>query len=217
LFLDELVELDQSLQAKLLRVLQEREVTPVGAQSAVPVDFRLVAATHADLDQYVDSGRFRPDLLARIDGHRAVLPPLRKRVEDLGLLIRELWYAGQSGASVPIAIERDAARALYAYKWPRNVRELRQTIETSRALGSANPLYLKDLPAPMRSARFDPQAASDGSDLEGVRRQALVHLLTKHAGNVTATAREFGVARVQIRRWCKRYGLTVQMFRPLSE
>lgn len=214
LFLDELVELEHPLQAKLLRALQEREVTPVGAFTPVPVDFRLVAATHADVDQCADSGRFRPDLLARIDGHRAVLPPLRERIEDLGLLIRELWSAGEGAGSASLAIERDAARALYAYQWPRNVRELRQAIERFRALGSSARLSLTDLPAQLRNASFDSASARGSSD---EHRQSLVDTLTKHAGNVTATAREFGVARVQVRRWCARYGLNAQEFRPPSE
>jgi len=216
LFLDELVELDLPLQAKLLRALQEREITPVGSATAVPVDFRLVAATHADLDRYADSGRFRPDLLARIDGHRAVLPPLRRRFEDLGLLIRELWSAGQTDASVPLAIERDAARALYAYKWPRNVRELRQAIERCRALSSNGRLVLDDLPARLRTSS-DAAADSRGPKAEAAHRQALMESLKKTAGNVTASAKEFGVARVQIRRWCARYGINVQAFRPQSE
>jgi transcriptional regulator with PAS, ATPase and Fis domain len=212
LFLDELVELDLPLQAKLLRAIQEREVTPVGSSTAVPVDFRLVAATHADLDHYADSGRFRPDLLARIDGHRATVPPLRKRIEDLGLLIRELWSAGQAAASEPIEIERDAARALYAYKWPRNVRELRQAIERCRALGSNGRLTLNDLPARLRMSFDAPVAAGEPSS-GAAHRQALVDSLTKHGGNVTAVAKEFGVARVQVRRWCARYELNVQGFR----
>lgn len=216
LFLDELVELDHSLQAKLLRALQEREVTPVGAFTPVPVDFRLVAATHADVDQYAETGRLRPDLLARIDGHRATMPPLRERIEDLGLLIRELWSREQDGVSAPLAIERDAARALYAYPWPRNVRELRQILERCRALGSAGRLTLKDLPERLRSASF-PTVSQGASVPDDTHRRALTQALTKHAGNVTATAREFGVARVQVRRWCLRYGLDVQAFRRQSE
>lgn len=217
LFLDELVELEQPLQSKLLRVLQEREVTPVGASAAIPVDFRLVAATHADLDQSLASGRFRSDLLGRIDGHRAILPPLRRRIEDLGLLIRELWSAGRDATPGPITIERDAARALFAYHWPRNVRELQQAIERSRALGNAGRLGLSALPASVQNATFEPASASDALDSTSAHRQTLIDSLTKHAGNVTATAREFGVARVQVRRWCSRYGLTPQAFRPPSE
>ena len=111
LFLDEIAELDPALQPKLLRALQEHEVTPVGETASVPVDFRVVAATHENLDELCANDRFRPDLLARLDGHRVTLPPLRYRLEDLGLLMRALSRSTPGQAPAQVVLERGAARA----------------------------------------------------------------------------------------------------------
>lgn len=215
LFLDEIAELDAALQPKLLRALQEREVTPLGETAPVPVDFRLVAATHENLDELCTTDKFRADLLARLDGHRVTLPPLRYRLEDLGLLIRSLSRAMPGQAAAQVVLDRGAARAFYAYSWPRNVRELGHALERGLALAQARELDLADLPSAIRAATFDGASAgrTPGSDEDKALRARLISLLTEHHGNVSVVARALGKARVQIRRWCKRYGLNPETFR----
>jgi transcriptional regulator of acetoin/glycerol metabolism len=217
LFLDEIAELDLTLQAKLLRVLQEGEVLAVGASRAVPVDVRLVSATHADLDRFVSEERFRKDLLARLSGHRATLPPLRERREDLGILMHDLLRRQLARRAQDVELQRSAARAIYAYDWPWNVRELSQAMERSSALRTGNSIGLEHLPPALQNAKFEserysePPAAAD----DEARRAELVGLLTKHAGNVSAVAREMSKARVQIRRWCARFGVDPERFRSI--
>ncbi|HEX8139548.1 MAG TPA: sigma-54 dependent transcriptional regulator [Pyrinomonadaceae bacterium] len=133
-FLDEISETSTALQVKLLRVLQEREVTPVGGSSSIKVRARVIAATNCDLEELSATGAFRQDLLYRLNVIQIHLPPLRERREDIPLLVahltREHTLAGQS----PLAIDLDAMRALNAYSWPGNVRELENVIERAITL-----------------------------------------------------------------------------------
>jgi transcriptional regulator of acetoin/glycerol metabolism len=194
LFLDEVGELSLALQAKLLRVLQEQEVTPVGATRPVRVDLRILSATNRRLDREVEAGRFRADLLARLSGYRLDLPRLRDRAEDFGLLLSRLLSRIGAGGTT---LDRAVIRQLLAYDWPHNIRELEQVLRAAVALaGPGERIQLRHLPqAVLGFASMDPVR----SRLEG--------LLKSHAGNVSAVARDMGKARVQIRRWCKRYGL----------
>jgi transcriptional regulator with GAF, ATPase, and Fis domain len=152
LFLDEIGDLPMASQAALLRVLQEREVLPVGASRPIEVDLRVVAATHRDLGAMVDRGEFRQDLYARLAGYTVQLPPLRQRREDLGLLIGALLarHAAAGGTAVP-AIDAAAARALFLYPWPRNVRELDSCLMAAAILAGTEPIQLDHLPAEIRS------------------------------------------------------------------
>ncbi len=231
LFLDEIGDLAPQSQAALLRVLQEREVTPVGGVRAVPVDIRLVAATHHDLDARVASGRFRADLYGRIAGWTLELPPLRERREDLGLLVAAL-LAQHDGPEVTLSVE--AGRALLAYPWPRNVRELSKTLAAAVALSGGH-VELEHLPDELRRARTlvnDPLAVTvrerdlqaDVSDVAPARedeldasdlaiRAELTARLREHRGNISAVARVMGKDRVQIRRWARRFRLDLESFR----
>ncbi|MCC7381379.1 MAG: sigma 54-interacting transcriptional regulator [Deltaproteobacteria bacterium] len=212
LFLDEVGDLPAPAQASLLRVLQEKEVLPVGATRPVPVDFRVIAATHRDLEEMIGRGDFRADLYARLSGFTLSLPPLRERREDLGILIAA--FLGPRGAVPPIRIE--AARALFTHPWPLNVRELEKALETARVLAGTEAIALEHLPEPLQhSARGAGAEAEEvplpAEDLE--RRAALVLLLREHQGNVSAVARAMGKARMQIQRWIKRYKITPDNYR----
>lgn len=213
LFLDEVAELDQAIQGKLLRVLQERLVTPVGGTRSVPVNVRVVSATHVDLDELVAQGKFRQDLLARLSGHRAHLLPLRDRKEDLGLLVDELLRRRMPEPGEPIAFERAAIRALYAHEWPNNVRELDQAMHKC-VLSGVQAISLAHLPEQVRTAQFAerssllPALATE----EGLV-QTLTRLLREHRGNVSAVARDMAKARVQVRRWCRRFQIDPASFR----
>ncbi len=210
LFLDEIGELPPPVQVRLLRVLQEHEVLPLGETKPVPVDVRIVAATNRSLPALVDSGQFRADLLARLAGFQLELPPLRHRREDLGLIIASLLSALSPGRA-DVAFDIGAARALLSYDWPLNVRELEKCLETALVLSSDRAVRASDLPAAVRAAgegsAGPPRAAADPEREEAARREQLRALLAQHGGNVSAVARALGKNEKQIRRWMDKYKL----------
>jgi DNA-binding NtrC family response regulator len=218
LFLDEVAELPAGSQVKLLRFLQEGEVTPLGATQPIPVDVRILAASHCSLPELVEAGRFRADLYARLAGAHVALRALRERREDLGLLIAALLVrvAGGEDAARAITLEREAARALFLYGWPLNVRELEQALRAACALAPGGRIRLGQLPEAVRgvaAARGKGGADATTAGAELALRDQLVHLLTEHRGNVSAVARSIGKARVQVRRWCRRFGLDPEAYR----
>ena len=213
LFLDEIGDLPAPAQGALLRVLQESEVTPVGGTRPVPVDFRLVVATHRSLEEMAAAGDFRSDLLARISGLTVWLPPLRERKEDLGALIASLLQRHAPGRA--LGFTPAAARALFLHAWPLNVRELEKTLLLALALAPQDgTIDVPHLPAALLAAQ--PPEAPSGVALgpeEAQRREQLLALLKEHNGNVTAVARVLGKARVQVQRWMRRYRITPAIFR----
>jgi sigma-54 dependent transcriptional regulator, acetoin dehydrogenase operon transcriptional activator AcoR len=214
LFLDEVGDLPLPAQAALLRVFQEKEVVPVGETRAFHVDLRLITATHRDLESMAADGWFRTDLLARLTGFGITLPPLRQRREDLGLLITALLRRLARDRADRVVFSRPAARALVAYEWPMNVRELERALEVALVLARDGPVELEHLPEPLRA----PRAPADRAPATAVafqqdRREHLTHLLREHAGNVSAVARLLGKTRAQIHRWIKRYQLDPRSFR----
>ena len=153
LFLDEIGELSQSLQVKLLRVLQEKTFERVGGVKPVSVDIRLIAATNKDLQEEVKQGRFREDLYFRLDVVRIVLPPLRKRPEDIRLLVHHFMkkYAKERTSDTPVTgIDPEAERLLYQYNWPGNVRELENTIERAMILCPGDTVRESDFPKSLK-------------------------------------------------------------------
>jgi transcriptional regulator with GAF, ATPase, and Fis domain len=217
LLLDEVGELPSLLQVKLLRVLQENEVQPVGAAQPVRVDLRVVTATHRDLAALVEEGGFRRDLFARLTGLEVEIPPLRDRRVDLGLLIPALLR--RAGAPAAVHFSREAGRALFHWSWPHNVRELEKALALAVALAGDGRIELSHLPEVVRTApepRPDPMAGHAVrplSEADVTRRTELIEQLRAHHGNVSAVAREMGVARMQIQRWCRRFHLDPASFR----
>jgi transcriptional regulator with PAS, ATPase and Fis domain len=191
------------LQAKLLRFVQDRELERIGGRQVIKADVRVVAATHRDLDAMIAERTFREDLLARLSGFALDLPPLAERAVDLGILV---------GALVPpgTVLAAAAARALFAYTWPRNVRELARVLERSVALagGGDREIKLTHLPDEVAQASF----AAPEPDADG-RRAELVRLLEQHRGNVSRVAAEMGRVRQQVQRWLKRYGIDPDRYR----
>ena len=199
LFLDEIAELRGASQAALLRVLQEREVLPLGETAPVPVDVRVVAATHQRLAARIADGDFRDDLFARLNGYAIELPPLRARREDLGLLVRALVRRRPGGERATLSAA--AARLLFAYAWPHNVRELEALLaDVERVFGHDHALTVAVVE---NLGRFHEHQQR----LDDALRAQLVALLAEHHGNVAAVARAMGKERMQIHRWAKRLGL----------
>jgi transcriptional regulator with GAF, ATPase, and Fis domain len=212
LFLDEIAELAPASQAALLRVLQEREVMPVGGTRAVEIDLRVVAATHRDLDDMVAEGSFRHDLFARLAGFRVTVPPLAARRTDLGVLIgmlhTRLFPAEHPGFDI------DAARLLLRYPWPLNVRELEQALATAQVLAGVELVRADHLPDSVRTGRPPgaPRPVVLSENDQKVRDQ-VVASLREHQGNVSAVARALDKDRKQIQRWIKRFGLDPSSYR----
>ena len=210
LLLDEIGEMAAPAQAALLRVLEQREVLPLGATRPVPVDVRVIAATHRPLDRLVEEGAFRRDLHARLAGVRLVLPPLRERREDLGQLVATLL--ARAGVAPLPAIEPRAARALLGAAWGGNVRQLEKCLAAAAVLAAGGAITVEHLPPEVRGPA--PAVPGGGAEEPGAaQRDELVALLREHRGNVSAVARARGVARMQVQRWLKRYALDPEAFR----
>jgi Sigma-54 interaction domain/FHA domain len=200
LFLDEVAELPEPSQAVLLRVLQERELIPLGATKAIPVDIRVIAATHENLGDRVAARRFRKDLYARLRGFSLTLPPLRDRIEDIGLLVADLLPRVAGGRSGEMVLGRAVARALLSYDWPLNVRELEHALAAAVAISSGNEIAPAHLPDDLR------MALNNAASLPVLReRERFIALVNEHAGNVSAMARALGTSRSHIRRLAQRY------------
>jgi len=210
LLLDEIGDLPPASQAALLRVLQEQEVLPVGSTRPVPVDLRVISATHRDLEALVESGKFRADLLGRVAGFRIDLPPVRERREDLGLLIGTLIERLSGTRAEDVAFTEAAVRALYRHDWPHNVRELEKCLAAALVLSHGGPI---DIPHLSPAVRAGPESDADPALDDEALRARLVELLAQHDGNVSAVARAMGKARMQIHRWMKRFGLEPDPFR----
>jgi len=224
LFLDELGELPLAAQAALLRVLQERVVTPVGATAAMPVDFRLVAATNRDLTADVSAKQFRGDLLARVSGFVLRLPPIRERREDLGILIAALLERIAGADAQKARISPSAARLLMTHAWPYNVRELEKALETAWVLAEDGRIEARHLPdavrnpqpierAPRRASSMGTSSPKPLSAEDEAQKVELLALLETHGGNLSAVSRATGKARMQIHRWLKRFDIDPSKYR----
>lgn len=208
LFLDEIGDLPSHSQVSLLRVLQERQVVPLGETRPVPVDVRLCTATHRDIEHLLATHQIREDFFGRVAGFTVHLPPLRQRREDLGLIIASLLQRLVPRDSERVSFERRAARALFLYDWPRNIRELEKCLEAAVALAEEGAIDFQHLPAAVRAAGSRPpgtEAPSDSAAGPSPRRQPerekLMELLLQHHGNISAVARTLGTSRIQLRRW----------------
>jgi two-component system response regulator HydG len=211
LFLDEVGELPVALQPKLLRVLQERRVRPVGGDREVPFDVRLVAATNQDLESRVAERRFRDDLYYRINVIHVALPPLRARGGDVLLLAQRFVErcATDTGKRV-MGISAGAAERLVAYSWPGNIRELQNCIERGVALAQYETLVVEDLPEKIRSYHHSHVlvASEDTTDLvtmEEVERRYICRVMEAVGGNKTLAARILGFDRTTLYRKLEKY------------
>jgi DNA-binding NtrC family response regulator len=201
LFLDEIGELPLDLQPRLLRLLESREVQPVGGDEASPVDVRVVAATHRDLEAMVDEGLFREDLYHRLAVVPVEVPPLRERVEDLPLLVAHLVEHLQVTCRFT-----DAALAEMAKRpWTGNIRELRNVVERMGALKAGQDVGPGDLPPPRRRRGAGGEASGPATMAE-IEAAAIRSALDAHDGNQSAAARQLGISLSTLRRRLKEWG-----------
>jgi PAS domain S-box-containing protein len=214
LLLDEVGDLSPATQVKLLRVLQEREYTPLGAVQSVQADVRILAATHRDLATELVAKRFRQDLYFRLNIVRLVLPPLRARPEDIPLLVRHFIakFNALQGRRLSEISER-AMNCLLDYPFPGNVRELENAIEHAFVVSAGTIIELKDLPPHMRGQRVaslaevrDTPRPRD-NPLRDAEAATLREVLTRHGGNRAGTARELGISRNTLWRKMKQNGI----------
>ncbi|MFC3694910.1 sigma-54-dependent transcriptional regulator [Chenggangzhangella methanolivorans] len=191
LFLDEVAELPLALQAKLLRVIEDRKVRPVGSDREVPIDVRLIAATNADLSEEVAAGRFRADLFYRLDVFRIHLPPLRDRPEDVEALAR--MFMGQISAQLglpPLALDDETLKRFAAYPWPGNARELRNRVERGLIMGAFDVPHVEDA------------GEAETDDLSELEKRHMLRVLDAAGGNRAEAARRLGVSRKTLDRKC---------------
>jgi DNA-binding NtrC family response regulator len=214
LFLDEIGDLPLEVQPTLLRVLQEREVTPLGTSKPIPVDLRVVCATHRALAADVELNKFRRDLYARIAGFTLVLPALCHRREDLGLILAELLRRHAPDRD-DVCLARSSAHTLFSHRWPQNIRELENALKVALAVGGDGPLRLELSEPPSEPVPLPaPSSPSEASGSRADRRSVeLRRLLAEHAGNVAAVARALGKQRTLVHRWLKDYGIDPETFR----
>src|SRR5512138_287913 len=207
ILLDEVGELAPNAQAKLLRVLQEGEVRPVGEERARTVDVRVIAATHRDLAEEVRAGRFREDLLYRLDVVKLRIPPLRERPEDVPVLARHFLdrFAQRFGVE-PLRVPDALFDRLSAHAWPGNVRELENAIEALVALSPPDGLDLSLLPGGGASAA-EGAALPLKERVQAYERGLVVEALRAARGNRTEAARRLGISRVTLHDKLRRYGL----------
>lgn len=237
LFLDEIGDMPLALQSRLLRVLEEREVLPLGSEGAVAVDLHVLAASHRNLREMIARGTFREDLYYRLNGITLELPALCERTDKERLIQHAL--AAETGNGRPAAIERDALQRLLGYSWPGNIRELRNVIRTALAICEGGVVRALDLPREIRegTAQSDdraetttgqsaepswtaasavlPAVAGESCDpaepprnrLQAAERAALLRAMEELHGNMSRVAAELGVSRNTLYRKIKRHGI----------
>ena len=212
LFLDEVAELPPSVQVKLLRVLQEREVLRVGAVEPVKIDVRVLAASNRDLKEAVDAGHLRNDLYFRLNVVILSLPPLRERRDDIPLLAYFLLRKFAVTMDRPLKeISPEAMQRLVEYDYPGNVRELSNFIERGVALARGEVLDVEHLPQHLGKLTvrvFTPTAASAPATLEAQEKEHILHALELANGNRSEAARMLGIDRVSLWRKLKKYGMS---------
>lgn len=213
IFIDEIGDFPLHLQAKLLRVLENQTINPVGSNENRRVDARVVAATSRNLDQMMASGEFREDLYYRLHVVTIRLPPLRERREDIPLLAHHLVdELAQAAGRGPISLAPDLMQKLMSLDWPGNVRQLRNCLESMVAVTMSDVLTLDDLPA--RFVEREPAAASPkgpdifGERLEEMQKRAMLRALERFNGNRTQAARYLGISVRTLQRKMKEWALT---------
>lgn len=212
IFLDEIGELPLEMQAKLLRVLQEKEVRPVGSNQRTKVDVRVIAATNRDLEAEYRNGTFRKDLYFRLNVVTVHLPSLRERRSDIPMLVH--WFLDRYAEGSAMQVTNSAMKCLLQYDWPGNVRELENCIERAVALGDSRTIDIGDLPPTIASA--SPMQESSGmghsnvlstNDLEDIERATIERVFEQVKGDKAMAGKMLGISRATLYRKLKRYNI----------
>jgi DNA-binding NtrC family response regulator len=210
-FLDEIGEMSAATQVKLLRAIQEREVIPVGATQAVPVDVRIVAATNRDLEEEITRGAFRSDLYYRLNVIQLHLPPLRERREDIALLANHfLTGSAKESGGQPLRLSEEALALLVKYDWPGNVRELENALERARVVVSGDRITPDSLPDRVRESpppKLGSQELTGNPTMEVVERAYILWVLQSEGGNKSRAAEVLGIDPSTLYRKLNRYGI----------
>ena len=209
IFLDEIGEINQSVQVKLLRVLQERKFERVGGEEPIEVDVRVLAATNKNLEEEVKAGRFREDLYFRLNGIHIEVPPLRERKDDLPLLLNSFLerYNEENGKHIT-GFDNQARNALYKYNWPGNIRELQHCVESSVVMAGGNEITLDDLPPSVSKASSTENILIPlGIPLDEAEKIIIQENLAANKGNKSKTADVLGIGRKTLHRKLQEYGM----------
>lgn len=213
IFLDEIGEIDQSVQIKILRVLQEKTFERVGGEETLEVDVRVITATNRDLEKEIKTGSFREDLFYRLNVVRIHVPPLRERKDDLPLMITAFIreFAEENGKKIE-GVDPKARSVLYAYDWPGNVRQLRNCIESAVVMTSGTVITLDDLPPSIRPREEVPSLRIPvGVTIAEAEKQVIIQTLSAQNGNKTRAAEVLGIGRKTLHRKLDEYGLDSKM------
>jgi transcriptional regulator with GAF, ATPase, and Fis domain len=217
-FLDEIGELAPALQVKLLRVLQEREIERVGGTYPIKIDIRLIAATNRNLQEAVRNGDFRQDLFYRLNVMRLVMPPLRKRRDDIPMLTRHFIQKHAKRCKVkPKPVSREAMAALVTYDWPGNIRELENAIERALVMGSDDMLLLEDLPESL-SEQAPPAEIHEGkyhASVKELKKQLILDAVEQTRGNYVEAAAILGVHPNYLHRLIRNLGIKDELTQAL--
>jgi len=217
IFLDEIGELPLEMQAKLLRVLQEKEVRPVGSNEKVNVDVRVIAATNRDLEEAYRAGTFRKDLYFRLNVVTVQLPSLRERRSDIPMLTHH--FLGRYAHGSQMQVTAAAMKSLLQYDWPGNVRELENCVARAVALGDGKTIDVADLPPSIRaeqlenssgSAKFQNVASLSTTALAEMERMTILRVFEEANGDKALTGKILGISRATLYRKLKRYKIPVK-------
>jgi DNA-binding NtrC family response regulator len=211
-FLDEVGEMSPALQVKLLRVLQEGEIRPVGSSRTVTVDVRIVAATNVDVERAVSEGKFRQDLFYRLGVVIINLPPLRDRQDDIPLLVERFLQAATSKVGKHVELTAAAIQALTHYHWPGNVRELENLIERLVVFSRGHRIDVGDLPPTItpQPPALEKRLFDDMPTLDEVERRYLLYVLEQVGNNRTRAAEVMGIDRRTLYRMAERFGIPLE-------
>ena len=209
IFLDEIGEVNASVQVKLLRVLQDHKIIRVGGEKTIDIDVRVIAATNRDMEKEVKEGRFREDLYYRLNVVHIAVPPLRERRDDIPLLLNAFLkeYAKENGKDVT-GIDNRARALLYKYDWPGNIRELRNCIESAVVMCGGNEITPEDLPPTVSASIAAPSITIPvGTTLDDAEKAIICENLAANKGNKSKTADILGIGRKTLHRKLQEYGI----------
>jgi DNA-binding NtrC family response regulator len=209
LFLDEIGNISLRQQAKLLSVLQNRQVSRLGSNEAIPVDIRLICATNVPMSELANEQRFRKDLIYRINTVEITVPPLRKREEDIVLLARHFIKIYTAKYLKPnVSLAASAIEKLKQYHFPGNVRELQYTIERAVIMADGDELQAKDLLfSPIESSASKEAEEVEDYKLSTMERNTILKVIEKHNGNISKAAKELGLTRTALYRRLNKYDI----------